>query len=199
MVRACRIARRWANAAIALANQVFVVECFISRVAPVIGSDLSSRICEGLSESIHQGLEHDRLVIVVVGLELGELRIGADTGRHGECPQPVGRTAVLVRNEIRQAKIGAFIGLDGLLPEEVQRRRPGAPLRPVKRATSSRSMRAAGRIPARALPPLVDHPVQHRSGIRVYASRAFTHDFIIEDRWELAGQLPRREEGVQSM
>ena len=55
----------------------------------------------------------------MVGFEFGQLFLDADTGGDGEPAQKIVRPAVLRRDEIGQAVIGAAIGLVHLLAQEM--------------------------------------------------------------------------------
>ena len=75
----------------------------------------------GFGQAVGQRLEQDRVVVVVVGLEAGDVRFDADAGVHREGADPVLLAAVLRRDEIGQAEVGAVVGLVGLLAQAVQR------------------------------------------------------------------------------
>ena len=87
MVGTSRIARRRADALVFLGDQGGDVQLFIDRIAPVVGAYFAVQpFGRGLGQAIGEGLEHDRTVVVVLRLELGELGLDAQSGRHGEGP-----------------------------------------------------------------------------------------------------------------
>jgi hypothetical protein len=72
------------------------------------------------SASRSASLEQDRVVVVVVGQEAFDVRLDADARGDGERTDPVLSAAVLWRDEVRQAEIGAFDRFVDLLSQEVQ-------------------------------------------------------------------------------
>ncbi len=116
MVRAGRIARRGADAAIALGDQRLVVEVLVRRIAPeLLAHPRVQRLGEGLGQPVAQRLHQDRVVVVALGLEpLRDLVDLRPTG-HGEAAEPVGRA--LGRDEIGQTHMRAVARLAALLAQ----------------------------------------------------------------------------------
>jgi hypothetical protein len=50
---------------------------------------LMQALGEGLGQAVGQRLEHDRAVVVVIGLEAGDVLIDPDAGGHGEGADPI--------------------------------------------------------------------------------------------------------------
>ena len=116
-----RIAGRRADAAIGLVDQRVVVERLVAAVAPeFLAHALVQALGEGFGESVGQRLQQDRVVIVVIGLEVRDVRVDADACGDRERADPVLLAAVLRRDEVGQAEIGAVDGFVDLLAEEVE-------------------------------------------------------------------------------
>jgi hypothetical protein len=112
VVGAGRIARRRADAAVLLGDQVLVAELLVGRVAPELGAHaLVQPLGEGLGQPVGQGLEHDRRVVVVVVGELLLLLLHAQARSHGEQADVVGRHA-LGRDEVGQAAVRSRHAVD---------------------------------------------------------------------------------------
>lgn len=74
MVRASRIARRGTDAAVLLTDQRLIGQLLARSIGPEGGADvLVQALGEGFGEAIGKGLQQDVRVIVVVGLEAGEV------------------------------------------------------------------------------------------------------------------------------
>ncbi len=52
--------------------------CSPAAVAPVVAGLLVQALGERLGQAVGQGLDHDRVVVVVVGFEPGDQLVGAD-------------------------------------------------------------------------------------------------------------------------
>ena len=89
MVRAGRIAGRGADAGIALADQLGIGEMLGAGIAPDALADMAVQaLGEGLGEAVGQRLQQDVRIIVIVGLEAGEVRLDAVDGDR-EAADPV--------------------------------------------------------------------------------------------------------------
>ena len=77
---------------------------------------------ERLGEPIGQRLDHDRVVVVVVGLELAHQLVGADAGGHGEHADVVRHAALARRDEVGQRAVRLLVGDHLLLPQHRQPR-----------------------------------------------------------------------------
>ena len=105
MVGTGRIARRRANAAVLLVDQVLVAEPLFGSIAPVLAGDLVQSFGEGFGQPVGQGLGHDRVVIVVVGFELAHQFRHAMPGGDGERAQVVVPAAFQRGDEVGQGVI----------------------------------------------------------------------------------------------
>ena len=83
MVRAGGVAECGADAAIFLRDQLIVRELFIRRVpgAAHIAMDF---FCKRFGQTIGERFRHDRVVIVVIALEMRDELVDADACRHRE-------------------------------------------------------------------------------------------------------------------
>ena len=85
------IARRRADAAILLADQLFVREPLVRRIAPELTAHaLVQTLGQRFGEPIRQRLEQDRVVVIVCRLEARDMRLDADAGGHRERADVVG-------------------------------------------------------------------------------------------------------------
>jgi len=75
---------------------------------------------ERFGEAVGQRLENDRGVVVVVGLEAGQVFLDAEAGGDGEAADPVGLVEFLRRDEVGEAEVGALDRLVGLLAQAAQ-------------------------------------------------------------------------------
>ena len=91
---------------------------FVAAVAPVFAGLLVQHFGQGLGEPVGQRLAHDRVVVVVVAVELLDQRLEAESRRHGEGAQVVG-DAGRARGEVvgQRAERGLAVALP-LLPEQ---------------------------------------------------------------------------------
>ena len=72
-------------------DQVVVAQVFRRAVAPVAAGLLVQPFGKGLGQPVGQGLDHDRIVVVVLGLEAGGQFVGADArgdGKRAEVVRP---------------------------------------------------------------------------------------------------------------
>ena len=76
---------------------------------------------EGFGEAVGQGLEQDRVVVVVISFEARDVGVDAMPGGDREATDPVLLARALRCDEIGQAEVRAFDGFVDLLAEEVQR------------------------------------------------------------------------------
>ena len=90
VVGARRVAGGGADAAVLLLDQVVVAEVLVPAEAPVAAGLLVEHLGEGLGQAVGEGLGHDRVVVVVVGLEPLRQLLGAEAGRDGEGAEVVG-------------------------------------------------------------------------------------------------------------
>ena len=75
-----------------LANELVVGELLGGGVAPVfLAHAFVQPLGAGFGEAVGERLEHDRAVVVVRGLELGQLLLDAEAGGDGEGARPVSR------------------------------------------------------------------------------------------------------------
>ena len=70
---------------------------------------------ERFGEAVGQCLEDDRGIVVVVGLEAGQVFLDAEAGGDREAADPVGFVEFLRRDEVGEAEVGALGWLVGLL------------------------------------------------------------------------------------
>ncbi|MNY10843.1 hypothetical protein D3C86_1438420 [compost metagenome] len=103
VVRAGRVAGGRTDTAVLLFDQRLIVQGFILGVAPMLFTHLLVQpFGAGLGQTVRQGLDHDRVVVVAsVLIGLGHF-FGADAGGGDETTHVVGELAVLRRNEVGQ-------------------------------------------------------------------------------------------------
>ena len=70
VIGAGRVAGGRADAPVLLGDQVVVGELLVPAVAPVAADAAGGAFGERLGQAVGEGLDHDRVVVVVVGLEL---------------------------------------------------------------------------------------------------------------------------------
>src|SRR5690348_11008831 len=121
VVGAGGVARRRADAAPFLGDQVLVAEVLAGCEAPVLRADFAVHpFRERLGHAIRQRLQDDGRVVIVVLPETFEVFLDAEAGGDREAADPVLDTRFLRRDEICKAKIRAFDRLVGLLAQMVQ-------------------------------------------------------------------------------
>ena len=115
-----RIARRGPDAAVALGDELGLLEALVARVAPLAPHALVQPLGKRFREAIGQHLQHDRAVVVAAPLELGDARLDA-TGADRERAEPVANAARLRRDEVRKTEVGTPLRLVVLLAQVVPR------------------------------------------------------------------------------
>ena len=93
VVGACWIAGGGTDAAIFFVNQIVRGEIFLGAVAPIDAGLLVQIFGKGFGQAVGQGLGHDRVVIVVIFLEVGGEFVAADAGGDGEGAEVILATA----------------------------------------------------------------------------------------------------------
>src|SRR5262249_26721015 len=179
------IARRGADAAILLADQVLVGERLVGRVAPQrLAHALVQALGERLGQPVGQRLQEDVGIVVMVGLEARQMLLDAVARRHGEAADPVG-----------EATVGATRALLDLLAQEVEPRDLlGAALVLVEHdVVALAPARPEGDHALRRQPLLAHDMLQHLARVAVELPRTFAHHLVLEDGGIVAGQLPGAE------
>ena len=105
MVRAGRIARGRTDPAVFFTDQILVAQSLGLAEAPQIPHLLVHALGEGFGQPVGQGLQQNRIVIVVRGLERLGPRLDPEAGRHGETAAIIDPSALLRRDEIGQRVI----------------------------------------------------------------------------------------------
>jgi hypothetical protein len=131
---------------------------------------------EGFGEPVGERLEEDVGIIVILGLEAGEMRLDAVDGDR-EAADPVLAVGI---DEIGEAHIGAPFPLLHLLAEH---RQAGLVIAGEHETSSpSRRQRHRPTVPRGGQPMLGDDPVEHRLGVGEQARGALADHRILEDR-----------------
>src|SRR5438874_13277430 len=99
MVRTRRITRGGPDAAIFLANEILIREMLVLSVAPFVTSALVEVFGEGFGDPVCQRFDHDRIVIVMILLELLAKLLHAETRAHGKAPNVIPEGCLLRRDE----------------------------------------------------------------------------------------------------
>ena len=84
MIGRRRISRRWPNAAIFFADQIVIAKIFRFAVAPFFTDTLVQALSERFSQPVCKGLGHDRVVVVMIFVELFGQFVAAQAGSHGK-------------------------------------------------------------------------------------------------------------------
>src|SRR5262249_28740656 len=126
MIRARGISCRRSNATVLLSNQIFVSKILRSAIAPFFTDTLVQKLRKCLRQTVPQGLGHDRVVIVVVALELSAKLLHPKTGTHRKRANIIPWHRYLAgltlrRDEIRQTMIELALTLFHLLPQKMER------------------------------------------------------------------------------
>src|SRR5260221_13461868 len=120
MVRASRIAGRWTDTAVFLADQFIIRKCFVAGISPELASHAPVQMLgEGLGEAIGERLEQDRIVIVVLRFELCQPLVDTDSGGYRKSADVILDRAVVRCDEVSEAPVDAVIPFDQLLPRIV--------------------------------------------------------------------------------
>ena len=114
VVRARRVAERRANAAVLLREDVLARQVLRHAIAEVFASLVVQVLRRGLGEAVGEGLGHDRVVVVVLPLELAGELVGAVPGGDDERAEVVDRAAVAGRRDVIGEREAHVLGL--LLP-----------------------------------------------------------------------------------
>ena len=139
---------------------------------------------ESLGEPVRERLRHDRVVVVVLGLEARRELVDADAGGDGERAEVVaGR-----RDVVGEAAVRPRVAVRGLLPEEAEAVSPSSP---ATTTSSPSDPRARSRDTAGDEQAFRDDLVEQHAGRRRTARAAAG---LLEDRRERALQLPGVEE-----
>ncbi len=179
MVGAGGIAERGADPTIVLGDQVLVREP-LALVAPRVPRDFVEVFREGLREPVGERLDHDRAVVVLLGLEPRRELVGA-VDRDGERSEVV----AFGSDVVGEAAVRPRVSVGCLLAEEAE---PGPAVEKDIVAFAARRPEAedALRAQARVAHDLVE---QLRGVVVELGCRG-----ILQNRRELALQLPRVEE-----
>src|SRR5690606_27012910 len=121
VIRAGRVTRGRADALVLLADQRVVVQLLVLGVTPVLlAHAFMQPFGAGFGKAVGQGLDHDRVVIIALGLVgLGHF-LGTDAGGGDEAADVVSHTAFFRRDEVGQRQVRLAVRLDGLLAQVVQ-------------------------------------------------------------------------------
>ena len=143
-------------------------------------------------QAVGQGLEHDRRIVVVGGLEAGDVFVDAEAGRDRK-----GAGVVLLADEIGQRRVETALRLLDLL----------AQADPAGRFLAARFVGVEhdvfvltlGRVEAEhrlgGQPVFADDLGQHGLGIVEQLAGGFADRFVLQDGRVAAGQVPALEEG----
>ena len=108
MVGACRIARRGTNSAVGLVDQFFIRQLLVLAKAPIAAGLLVQEFREGFRQAVGQGLGHDRVVIVMLLVELAAQLIAANAAYRKSQPTAKDRTNTL---RALDAAINAYVAV----------------------------------------------------------------------------------------
>ena len=152
---------------------------------------------EGLGQAVGQGLEQDRVVVVVIGVEAGDVFVDAQAGGDREHAHPVLPPRLARGDEVGQAEVRAFDRLVHLLAQEVhlQLARGTVAGRDGEfDVVAHRLRRPQAEYRTRAQPLFRDDAVEHDACIAVQLACLDADHRVVQDRRVLAGQLPGTEE-----
>ncbi len=151
---------------------------------------------ERFRKTVGERLGHDGGIVVVGVLEAFGHRVFADTGRHREGADVVGKPAGARRDEIGQRDIGAALAARQLLAQRMEDggRFVAALVGKDQDIVAFAVCRPKPEHGAGAEPPLGVDPPQHLLGVGKQAARRFADRGVVEDRRIFSGQLPGREE-----
>jgi hypothetical protein len=151
---------------------------------------------EGLRETIGERLDHDRLVIIVLGLESRDERVGAQPGGDRKRTEVVAAAALNRRHEVGERSIGFVVGDDLLLSKHVETDALGGPglVLIEDDVVANRRGRPEPVSAACGQPVLANDAVEQRLGIVVQLSRGRAVLRVIENPRHPSLQLPRVEE-----
>ena len=202
------VAGRGADALVLFGNQFGVIQRLVSGVAPPVGAHAAVQpFGAGFGQAVGQGFEEDGVVVVVAGQELGGFFFHADAGGDGECADVVLQHGAIVAalgpvarcDEVGQAAAGAVqagfrvFGALGLLAQAV----PGeqhaiavfvgveGDVVVVHAVGGPKAHHGVGGQPA-----AFDDVAQHLLAVFVDLRGFRTHDFVLQDGWEFARQVP---------
>ena len=102
MIGRARIAGGRPDALVFLVDQVVDRQSFVAAVSPVFAGLLVKHFGQALGEPVGQCLAHDRVVIVVIALELLDERFQLEPGRDGERTEVVGDAGLARGDVVRQ-------------------------------------------------------------------------------------------------
>ena len=122
MVRAGRVSRGWANALITLSDEVIVAEIFVFSETPFVSSLLMHFLRERFCEAVSDGLNHDRIVVIMILVILFTKLIDSVPHGHSEATEVIGFFRARRGDEVGKGVVGGSRALGGLLPECVERR-----------------------------------------------------------------------------
>ena len=205
MVGAGGVAGGGSNPLVLFSYDRGVVERLVWRVAPILATHaLVQAFGQRLGEPVGQRLDHDRVVIVLGGLELGDLLVESDARSHSEQAHPVTASGVLRCDEIGEGEVRAAVGFHHLLSygmnggdggggQTVGIRFPGS----VPEQDILGAIRVGGEESdhrSRLEPTLLDDPPEHGARVAEHVSRALADGSVLEDLRVVAGELPGLEE-----
>src|SRR5207248_7372216 len=170
------------DAAEALGDEL-VLRSRIARLVPPAPRNLVQVLGERLREAVGEGLRHDRAIVVVLGLEPGRELVEAVPGGDRECTEMVAGRG----DEVGEAAVRSRVAVRGLLAEEAEARLVVIMDNDIV-AVGRRRPEAVDASRGKELP--VDDLVEQLLGVVPQLARGR----LLEDRGELALQLPRIEE-----
>ena len=197
MIGTSRIAGGRADAAIPLVNQGRVVQIFVRRVAPDLATDaLVQTFCKGLGQPVCQSFGQDRVVVILVRLELPYQFIETVSGGDGKGAEVVWTTTVRGSHEIGKTAIGPTFRLAGLLAKEVKDRQDSlALLIPVKfHVVAAGVGRKEPEDRLGLKEPTLDDPAKQHLCVVEETPCLCADRRVLEDGRILAGQFPGLEE-----
>ena len=114
------IAWRRANSSIFFVDQLFIGELLLAAIAPLLADLFVQALGEGLGQPIGQSFDQDRVVIVMIGHELGDELVNAVACRDGEGAEIILPAAVDRSDKISQSMKRRLAATFPLLPERVE-------------------------------------------------------------------------------
>ena len=197
MFRAGRVARRWADSGVFLTDERFIVQLLVGLESPELHANpLVHPFGECLCQSVGEGLQQDRAVVVIGCLELLDLDADAEPGSDREGAHVVSQTGVLGRDEVAEAPVRDTVAVLALLAQVVQRgHHLGAGLVGVDLCIVADCVgREEPDHPVGGQPLLLDQGVEHPLGVVVQLAGSLTRHRVVEDVGEAALHLPGVEE-----
>ena len=111
VIRARRVTCGRSDATILLLNKVRVAQALRTTITPFIAHAFVQAFGESLSQAIGEGLRHDRVVVVVLGLEPVAQLLQADAAGYRERTDMIVQTHFVRCDEVgeRSARFGALL------------------------------------------------------------------------------------------